>query len=176
MLRSHVQKSFDFHQPRIWEARWWSKLYWTLNSVERMLSVELAREDLRHQTAILGVPGLEEKDFTKGQMAASDLLKSLVSWILPWVDTDPEKAKQSQMTEYRQMYIDVYGMDPTTPEFKALEAKELADYRAYIEKRSNTPSAESQVEQRRRELHAKRQKQQRAPRARRRQQVEHVPV
>lgn len=96
-----------------------------LGSLERQLRARSLDAAFRYQLALVANGSLSEESFSKSQESARERFFDLVGCWRPWEGKSYLHRKQAEFKDYRQQYIDAFGCDPHSPEFKAWEAGQI---------------------------------------------------
>lgn len=133
IVLSAVDGAVDYREARPLDGAWWRSLTLRLAAYRNKLMAEA----LESKTRLLSVAAVMAGSTPVGLELygeASKLAAAGHGMILPWLDFEdnekPAKDLRLDGDDAKQRYIAAFGVDPSTPEFKAKEAEMIAKWRA----------------------------------------------
>lgn len=92
--------------------------------------MELLDARYRFQLALMSNGSLSAETFSKSQDEAIDLYYQMVAVRQPWDGRSLRERKAREFKDYRQRYIDAFGVDPLDPKFKDWERRKVEEWEA----------------------------------------------
>jgi hypothetical protein len=120
-----VEGLVDFRETNLLDNRWWRRLQILANGLARQKEAKSIDAAFRYHLSQVANGSLTEDSFKKSQEQAQDSYHDLIGRIKPWQGKDFISRKKREMTDYRQQYIDAWGVDPTDPAFKTYEVEAI---------------------------------------------------
>ena len=141
-MQAAVSGVIDFHKARLRDPRWWKRCDILLRGLERELDHREYRIGYDLTLSQLSNSNLTPESFKKTQELAQKIYQALQDSLKPWAKRQAQDQWRKTFAGYRQMYIDMVGVDPTDPAFKAWEAQHLAASEARdAQAQAETPEA-----------------------------------
>ena len=124
MIRASLTGLIDLSKADFLDRKWWQRVYWVLDFVERELTTTLYDKQLDN---ILGL--IQSTQDNQQYNVHLDRFQALWNkWLqirCPWMQLGPTSLKD-QAEVLRQQYIKAFG-DPNDPAYRA-EMQRLIDY------------------------------------------------
>lgn len=115
----------DYRQARLHDPQWWRYFRVMLQAFERQRDFAIYDARYRHVLSLLGNSGLTEDSFNKQQEQANEAFYDLIGTLQPWSGQSYQERKAKQFGDARKDFMDAFGYDPTSPEFKKFEAEQF---------------------------------------------------
>lgn len=77
------------------------------------------------QLALVANGRLTDESWEKSRDAASELKQDIISTYRPWAGRSLKERQKKDFKDWRQRYIDAFGVDPHDPEFQKWEAETI---------------------------------------------------
>lgn len=116
----------DFREARLLDPKWWKRVRVLCDALERRTRAKAVKAGLDYHLALVANGSLTEESFEKVQGTAQERYFDLLGALRPWEGKGYLDRKQAEFRDWRQAYIDEFGVDPLDPAFKAWEAEQLA--------------------------------------------------
>lgn len=146
-----VEGLIDYSKVRLRDPAWWTRWKILVTALGRKKDEKVYDATFRFGLALVANAGLTPDSFRKVQGDAQENYHDLVGTIRPWEGRSFTDRKRREMKDHRQAYIDAYGVDPASPEYKAWEAQQIARINAGEFDAPETETADQIVARRQRE-------------------------
>ena len=94
------------------------------------LSLQVQKASFDFHRALVANSGLSDESFSRVQRRCSNDFYDYVGGLEPWRGINAANVQQMQVDRALQEYIQEFGEDPTTPEFKEKEQERIARWLA----------------------------------------------
>lgn len=126
LVEAHVRGLIDFREARLNDPAWWRRLRAVFKTMAREKDREIFKAVYDLQLALVANGSLTEESFDASQERANELKTDLISTHRPWEGKSYQERQKKQFKDWRQRYIDAFGVDPTDEKFKEWEASQIA--------------------------------------------------
>ena len=126
MVDAAVEGLVDFRQSRQNDPKWWRWLQVLTQGLLRRKQYLIADATYRYQLAQISHGNLTPDSFAKVQDSARECYYDVIGALQPWEGQSYKARMKHEFRDYRQQYIDAFGVDPADPAFKAWEAAHIA--------------------------------------------------
>jgi hypothetical protein len=143
MIQAGVDGIIDFREARSQDPQWWRRCVWLMRAMERQNEFKRLSAAFQLTLTQLGNTRLTSDSYAKLQEAATTCFYDLVGTLKPWEGKDYEDRKKNEFADYRQRYVDAFGVDPVDEKFKAWEAEQVEKMLSgELDEETDTPDTE----------------------------------
>jgi hypothetical protein len=129
MVQAALEGAVDYTKADRRDPNWYRKLRLILEGINRRNNLDITRLSYEKTLAVLGNSRLTDDSFKEAQQSAQTTFRRLIGLYRPWEGQDEDEQRRREFADYRQRYINAFGMDPYDPEFKRWEAGQIAKMR-----------------------------------------------
>ena len=123
MTRAAALGVVDFSQASAAGEAWWRRTNALLDDLADREDKDLLIEAYKYHLALISNSDLTDDSFNRAKKGALDTFVEIFNLAHPWETTSTRKMRQDQMLKLREAYKQVFGGDPSDPEYrKRLEA------------------------------------------------------
>lgn len=129
-MQAAIEGVIDFSTARPKEKSWWSRYHLLIDAMRHKQNYRINLAAFEFHLGVLGNSRLETKSFEENLAEAKKRFIGIVGALRPWEGADFEERAQKDISNDRQRYIDIVGVDPLDPKFKEWEAEQIKRFLA----------------------------------------------
>ncbi len=115
----------DYREARLEDPAWWRYLRVLFDGMTRVKDREIYRTVYDLQLALVSNGRLTDESWGNAQESANELKVDIISTHRPWEGRSFKDRQKKDFKDWRQRYIDAFGVDPYDEEFKKWEAETI---------------------------------------------------
>lgn len=116
----------NYREAHLDDPAWWRRLRILISGLSRENDRAVYQARLDMQLALVANGRLTDESWEDSQEAAGRLRDDIISTYRPWEGRSFRDRQKKDFKDWRQRYIDAFGVDPNDPEFKEWEANAIA--------------------------------------------------